>query len=303
MQTEVLSTDRFDVYRAITDKIVAAIEAGAGEFVMPWHRVGPGVGRPTNAASRVRYRGVNVVVLWAEAMAQGYSSGFWATFEQWKKLGASVRRGEHGTTIVFYKPLGPSDTDDDELDGKGARLVARAFRVFNAEQILGWAGPAPVRTSPLELMEQAEAFVASTAAKIRHGGDRACYRPWEDTIDMPERARFVGTTTSSPTEAYYSTVFHELVHWSGATHRLDREFSQRFGSESYAMEELIAELGAAFLCADMEITNEPRPDHAAYLADWLTVLRNDRRAIFTAAQKAREATVYLGALLCDPAKP
>lgn len=293
MENTAPSNTKFDVYRTVTDKIVEAIEAGAGQFIMPWHRAGPSLGRPANAVSRAPYQGVNVVALWAEAVLRGYGSGWWATYEQWKMLGAHVRKGEHGTTIVFYKRLG--NQDDEEAEG--SRLVARAFRVFNAEQTAGWGPPAPLISTPTEMIEQAEAFVVSTKAAVRYGGDLACYRPAEDVIAMPERDRFVGSATSTPMECFYATLFHELVHWSGAKHRLDREFGKRFGDRAYVAEELVAELGAAFLCADQGVSNEPRADHAAYLSHWLQLMTEDKRAIFTAAQQARQAVTYLDSLV------
>ncbi|HEY3814569.1 MAG TPA: zincin-like metallopeptidase domain-containing protein [Caulobacteraceae bacterium] len=295
------SNERFDVYRTITDKIVAAIEAGTDNFVMPWHRAGPALGRPANAKSRMRYRGVNVVALWAEAAARGYGSGWWATFDQWSGIGGRIRHRERGTTVVFWKRIeGAADKASDDETPAGTRLVARAFRVFNADQIDGWRPPVAAVASPVELRDQAEAFVASTGAVIRHGGDQACYRWTDDVVQMPDRRLFVGSPTCDATEAYYSTLLHELTHWSGAKHRLDRAFSARFGDEAYAVEELVAELGAAFLCADLEITNEPRPDHAAYVAHWLKVLGDDPRAIFLAATKAKDAAAYLGALPGTP---
>lgn len=294
MATTDHSHTRFDVYRTVTDKIIEAIEAGAGEFVMPWHRAGPSLGRPTNAVSRAPYQGVNVIALWAEGVLRGYGSGWWATYEQWKTLGAQVQRGEHGATIVFYKRLEEPAEEEDE---DGPRLVARAFRVFNAEQTAGWRTPTPVVSDPAEVIEQAEAFVASTKAVVRFGGNFACYRPAEDLIAMPERGRFVGSSTSTPTESFYATLFHELVHWSGAKHRLDRQFGKRFGDRAYVAEELVAELGAAFLCADHGVANEPRRDHAAYLSQWLALMANDKRAIFTAAQQARQAVAYLDSLV------
>jgi len=298
MQADVHSTKRFDVYRAVTDRIVEAIEAGAGEFVMPWHRAGPALGRPTNAATRMKYQGVNVVALWAEAAARGYGSGYWATYEQWSGLGAQVLRGERGSTIVFYKRLESKD-EAQEDEERGPRLLARAFRVFNLDQVDRWQPPEALPTNLTETLEQAETFVRLTGAEIRYGGNAACYRHQEDVILLPERGAFVGSPACSPTEAYYSTLLHELTHWSGAKHRLDREFGKRFGDEAYAVEELVAELGAAFLCADLEIANEPRLDHAQYLAGWLKVLRGDRRAIFTAAKRAGEAAAYLGSFV-DP---
>jgi antirestriction protein ArdC len=301
MQTDVLSTKRFDVYRAVTDRIVEAIEAGAGEFVMPWHRAGPGLGRPTNAATRMKYQGVNVVALWAEAAALGYGSGWWATFEQWKGLGVRVRRGEHGATIVFYKRF-EQNREEAEDEERGPRLLARAFRVFNSDQVDGWQPPEATPSNLAETLEQVEAFVRLTGAKVRHGGSAAFYQLKEDMIHMPDRGVFAGSPTSTPTETYYSTLLHELTHWTGAKHRLDRQFGERFGDEAYAVEELVAELGAAFLCADLEIANEPRLDHAQYLSHWLRVLAADRRAIFTAAKRAGEAAAYLSSFV-DGAPP
>ena len=294
MRTSVPSTGRFDLYRTVTDKIVAAIEAGAGEFVMPWH-VSAATGRPLNALTSRAYRGVNVVALWAEAFVSGYGTGWWASYRQWEQLGAQVRRGERGTVIVFYNRLNTAPTDElDESDR--FRLVARASRVFNLDQVSGWQPPEPPVVPVIEALVEVEAFIAATGAVVVHGGSDACYRRTEDRIDMPALERFRGSPTSSASEAYYGTLLHELTHWSGATHRLNRTFGNRFGDNDYAVEELVAEIGAAFLCADLGIANEPRPDHAAYIASWLEVLNQDRRAVFTAAAKANEAAAYLQAL-------
>ena len=293
MQTSVPSKDRFDLYRTITNKIVAAIETGAGTFVMPWH-VGTANGRPTNALTGHRYRGVNVVALWAEAVMSGYGTGWWASYRQWERLGAQVRRGEHGTVIVFYNRLNTAPTN--ELDESGRfRLVARASRVFNLDQVDGWQPPGPAPVPMVEALIEVEAFITATRAVVVHGGPRACYRRDYDRIELPARDRFRGSPTSSASEAYYSTLLHELTHWTGAPHRLNRTFGARFGDNDYAFEELVAELGAAFLCADLRIANEPRPDHAAYVSSWLEVLNGDRRAVFTAAAKANEAAACLQA--------
>lgn len=293
MDSTVPSTTRTDVYRTITDKIVAAIEHGAEAFVMPWHRAGPGIVRPTNAATRAAYQGVNVVALWAEASLAGYGAGHWATYKQWAGLGAQVRRGERGSTIVFYKKLKATEATDDDEEPQGDRLIARASTVFNASQVDGWEAEFPMTTSLVERIEAADSFIAATGAEIREGGDVACYSHQQDHIRMPARERFVGTPTSSPTEAYYATLLHELTHWTGAAHRLDRTFGSRFGDHAYAMEELVAELGAAFLCSDLALANEPRPDHAAYLSHWLAVLKADSRAVFTAARLASQAATHL----------
>ncbi len=280
-----------NVYQAVTDRIIEAIEAGAGEFVMPWHQASARIGRPTNAATGKRYQGTNVVALWAEGSLSKFRSGFWATYRQWQALGAQVNRGERSATIVFYKPL--KGTEDGEEDLPGRRLVARASRVFNADQVAGWEAPGLERPNLAEALPAVEAFVAVTGALISHGHDHAGYNRQVDRIELPDRDRFIGTTTSTPTEAYYATALHELTHWSGAPHRLAREFGKRFGDEAYAVEELVAELGAAFLCADLSIANEPRPDHAAYVSHWLSVLEADRKVMFLAARLASEAAAYL----------
>lgn len=281
-----------NVYQAVTDRIVEAIEAGAGEFVMPWHQVSARIGRPTNAATGKRYQGTNVVALWAEGSLSRFTSGFWATYRQWQALGAQVSRGEHSATIVFYKPL--KGTADGEEDRPGRRLVARASRVFNADQVEGWEAPELERPNLAQALPTVEAFVAATGAWISHGYDHACYNRREDRIELPDRDRFMGSPTSTPTESYYATTLHELTHYSGAPHRLNREFGKRFGDEAYAVEELVAELGAAFLCADLMIANEPRSDHASYVSHWLSVLEADRKVMFMAARLASEAAAFLG---------
>jgi antirestriction protein ArdC len=295
------SKPRLDVYQSVTDKIIEAIEAGAGPFVMPWHSRGPSIGRPKNAATGMTYQGVNVIGLWAEAMLSHFQSGHWASFQQWQKLGARVRRGERGTVIVFFRELAPVEelAPAEDEEGPVRRLVARASYVFNAAQVDGWEAPTPAAGPGADVLENVEAFVGGTGAVVRHGGDTACYRIREDAILIPDRSRFLGTPTSSPTHSYYATLLHELTHWTGAEHRLNRTFGERFGDQAYAAEELVAELGAAFLCADLGIANDPRPDHAAYVANWLKILGRDRKAIFTAAREANLAAACLHELAVE----
>ena len=293
--SENCSETRFDVYRAVTQSIMEAIEQGAGEFVMPWHGEGVAVGKPENAYTRMEYHGVNVLALWAQASLSGFASGYWASYKQWQHAGAQVKRGERGTTIVFFKRLerSESEADQEDDDQPRARLVARASRVFNADQVEGWEPPAPYSKANLvETLAAADTFVRATGASITHGGSRAFYSTREDAIRLPDRDRFTGTKTTTATEAYYATLLHELVHWSGAEHRLDREVD--FGDlTEIAAEELMAEIGAAFLCADLHVTNSPRPDHAAYVAHWLPLLSGDPRAVFVAARRASAAADYL----------
>jgi antirestriction protein ArdC len=256
-----------DVYTQVTDTIISAIEAGAGQWDMPWHRHGVTHTRPMNALTGKRYRGVNVLALWAAAEARG------------KELAVDETNPETGQTE------------------RGRRLIAKASYVFNANQVDGFVASEPTAPAdPAEVMSQVEAYVAATGARVAFGGEGAFYRPLTDTIHMPDRTRFIGSATSSATECLYSTLLHELTHWTGIKTRCDREFGKRFGDDAYAMEELVAELGAAFLCADLGIANTPRPDHAAYISHWLTVLKADKKAIFTAASKAAQAVDYLDGL-------
>jgi antirestriction protein ArdC len=284
-----MSKERFDIHQHLTDRIVAAIEAGAGEWQMPWHR-GSGGRHPVNIASGNKYRGTNVLVLWVDARVNGYGSHLWGTYRQWAERGATVRKGQKASYVVFYKEVEVDTPEGEETDSK-RRLFARATPVFNADQVDGFQDV--VAVSPVEELQGVDGFTAATGAAIVHGGSRACFIPKLDEIHMPERASFTGSKTSSAAEAYYSTLLHELTHWTAPPHRGDRDLSGRFGSEAYAMEELVAELGAAFLCAELGITVEPRADHAQYLAHWLNVLKADKRAVFTAASKAGEAVAFL----------
>jgi antirestriction protein ArdC len=282
-----------DTYQTITKRIVAAIEVGVGDYRMPWHRKEPTISRPLNAVTGKAYQGVNVIALWADGTAQHFGSGYWATYRQWQQLGAQVRKGAKGSPIVFFKTVEQAEGEAMESENPKPKLVARTSWVFNAEQVEGWAAPVPAKRSEVEIREHVEAFIAATRADIRYGGDRAYYDVSGDYIAVPPPEHFVATETSSATEGFYSVHLHELTHWSGAGHRLARALTSRFGDESYAMEELIAELGAAFLCADLSIANEPRLDHACYVSSWLKVLKQDQRAVFTAANKASAAVAYL----------
>jgi antirestriction protein ArdC len=287
-----------DIYQTVTDRIVAMLEKGAGEFRCPWHhREGErsAISTPFNVTTGRAYRGVNVPLLWATADAFGYRSNLWGTYKQWHERGAQVRKDEKATMIVFWKTYQVETSDDDGDDGK--RLTAKAYPVFNADQVDGYdaANTKPVARPIWELPESeraagAETFFAEAGSVVRHGGNRAYYTTGDDHIQMPEFAQFHNA------QAYYATLAHEHVHWSGNKKRLDREFGKRFGDQAYAFEELVAELGSAFLCAQLGLENEPRQDHAAYLASWLRVLKDDKRAIFTAASKAQAAADYLQSL-------
>ena len=283
--------ERKDIYQKITDRIVASIERGVGKFQLPWHRTGSRGFSPVNVLSKKPYRGVNILALWVEAEQQDFSSGIWGTYRQWQQLNAQVKKGEKGTSIMFWSFI-ESGTDEEAEDGEGTRksrrrAVAKEYWVFNADQVEGYT-PAPVPTlSEEERVENADAFFHSLGADLRIGGDVAGYHIEGDYIVMPSFAQF----RSAP--AYYSVLGHKHVHWTGAKSRLDRALKGRFASHAYAGEELIAELGAAFLGADLGLETEPKPEHAAYISTWLEVLRKDKRAIFTAAGQAQKALDWL----------
>jgi len=312
------ATERRDLHAELTQKIVTEIESGARAFRMPWHRPGVAFTVPRNALTEARYRGSNILWLWMDADDKKFEHQVWATYKQWKELGAQVRGGEKGTLIVKYGEWVPKTDrekheqagDDDEA---AKRLYAKPAHVFNIDQVdalpelrtrlLPSEAPRPDLTVRLA---HVDAYLAATSAEFREGGQRAFYRHRSssgegDFIQMPPRTLFTGTEMSTPTESYESTRLHELGHWSGAEHRLNRKYGERFGDQAYAFEELVAEITAAYLCAELEITNVARPDHAQYIAGWLDVLKKDTRAIFTAAAAASTAVDYLNRL--QPAAP
>lgn len=290
------TTPRRDVHAEITNQLVASIEANPGEFSLPWRRNAGALHMPVNALTGNRYNGINVLSLWVAAEVLGYTAPIWGTYRQWAERGAQVRKGEKSSLVIFYKEF-ETDPDPTDADDTGKRRVARASFVFNASQVDGFDLPsAPETLGPVERIGNADRFVTATGASVSHGGDRAFYRPSTDSIQMPDEGLFTGTDTMSRNESYYATLVHELVHWSGAQHRLDRQMGKRFGDNAYAAEELVAEIGAAFLCAELGIMQDVRPDHAQYLANWLKLLKSDTKAIFTAAARASEAVTYLKAL-------
>jgi antirestriction protein ArdC len=279
--------DRADIYQKITDQIADSIEKGAGRFEMPWHA---NSGMPANAATGKFYRGVNPLVLFATVQEKGYSSPLWATYKQWGEKEAQVRKGEKAAIVVFWKFFdrpGAEETEAEPDERSGRRAMARSYPVFNAEQVDGFTPPIAPALPHAERIAHADEFYRNTGAVIRHGGARAFYRPGTDEIHMPEFQAF-----KSP-EGYYSTLGHEATHWSGAPHRLGRKIANRFGSEDYAYEELIAELSAAYQMAALGLSNEPRQEHAAYIQSWLKGLKNDKRFIFSAASQAQQAADYL----------
>lgn len=288
------SIPRQDIYTRVTERIVADLEKGVRTWVKPWnadHAAGK-ITRPLRH-NGIPYSGINILMLWSSAVAGGFAAPTWMTFRQSTELGAHVRKGEKGSLVVYANSLTRKETDDATGEDIECEIhYMKGYTVFNVEQIEGlpvhyYAKPEP-RLNPIQRIEHAEQFFTALQADIRHGGTMAYYAQQADYIRMPIFEAF------ETAESYYSTLAHESTHWTKHPSRLKREFGRKqWGDEGYAEEELVAELGAAFLCADLELTLQPREDHASYIAHWLKVLQNDKRAIFRAAAHAQRAADYL----------
>jgi len=284
-----------DLYERVTAQIVASLEQGVKPWLKPWSAATPGDAVRPLRANGQPYRGINVLMLWGAAADHGYACPVWMTFKQALELGGCVRKGEHGSLVVYASTFTRTETNDNTGEEAERNIpFLKGYTVFNVEQIDGlperFLAPAPALPAGLERIERAEAFAAATGAVIRHGGNRAFFSPSGDFVQMPPLQAF------RDAESYYAVLAHELTHWTGHESRLARAFGKRFGDKAYAFEELVAELGSAFLAADLALTPEPRPDHAGYLANWLDVLKADKRAIFTAASHAQRAADFLSNL-------
>ncbi|MDR5784575.1 zincin-like metallopeptidase domain-containing protein [Caballeronia sp. LZ065] len=285
-----------DVYGRVTDKIIADLEQGVRPWVKPW-KGGNAGGRITLPVRHngLAYQGINILLLWGEQLEKGFQSNRWMTFKQAQALGANVRKGEHGTLVVYANKVAKTDTDDNGDEIEREIPFMKGYTVFNVDQIENLTAdyrtePVPADSEPLELIEHAEAFFAKTGAVIRHGGDKAYYAPAQDIVQLPIPESF------DTAQSYAATKAHEITHWTSHKNRLDRQLGKRFGDDAYSAEELIAEMGAAFLCAQLGLTPAVREDHAAYLDHWLKVLKADKRAIFTAASQAQKACEFLFSL-------
>ena len=280
-----------DLYQQITDKIIGQLEKGVAPWQQPWASVGGGM--PKNVVSRKPYRGINTLLLWDASTEHGYQSDLWGTYRQWDMLGGHVNRGQRATKIIFWNVTNKMAIDRTTGEEKAEkRFFCKEYSVFNIDQCGGEPLDRFRATRPVDGFIDfgpAEEAIAATGADVRHGGNRAFFDTNQDHIQLPIKEAFA--TPAS----YYSTALHELTHWSGHDSRLNRiNKLARFGDESYAAEELVAELGAAFLTASLGIPNERTlTSAAAYLDHWLSVLRSDNRAVFTAATAASAAADYV----------
>ena len=280
---------RLDIYQTVTNSIIEALEKGlSADFELPWYRVSS---IPQNAKTGNLNHGVNVLALWIYQLTDGYQSGIWATYKQWQDMGAQVKKGEKGAQIVFWKSF-EVEPEDDNQEAE-TRMFARYSSVFNADQVEGYDLHADFVPSDIEAIGAADALIEASGADIRHEGQRAFYSATGDYITVPCPEYFKATKESTATENYYSTVFHELTHWTGAASRLDRGKHNKFGDAAYAFEELVAELGAAFLCGSTGVESAPREDHSQYIQNWLQALKSDKKFIFAASSQAQKAVDYL----------
>jgi len=278
------SSNRISVYDSVTNNIIAKLEQGIAPWIKPWAVQSAGADR--NAISKKEYQGVNRLILGMS----GYSSPIWASFKQWQELGGNVKKGEKGTQIVFYSQVEKKEIKANDPNPENSTYaMLKAYYVFNADQIEGVEFEKPAAILPeFNPIPALDDRIAKTGAQISHGGGRAFYRPSTDSITLPEKSAFLSE------KHYYATALHELTHWSGAAHRLDRTKGKRFADTAYAFEELVAEMGAAFLCADYGIEGELQ--HADYIGNWLQCLKNDNKAIFNAAALAQKAATYINEL-------
>ncbi len=286
-----------DVYSRITNKIIADLEQGVKPWLRPWnaeHTAGR-ITRPLRH-NGIPYKGINVVTLWAARTAKGYACPLWLTFKQAFELGGNVRKGETGEGVVYAHRITRNETDAKREESERGIPFLKGYTVFNAEQCDGlpaqYYGRAETPAlTPFDRIKAADRFFAATGATIRHSGTQAYYAEGADIVQMPPFETF------RDAESYSATLAHELTHWTKHSTRLARDMGRvKWGDEGYAREELPAELGAAFLCADLGITPEVRPDHAAYIASWLVTLKGDKRFIASAAGHAQRAADYLHGL-------
>ncbi|MGI9485300.1 MAG: ArdC family protein [Geminicoccaceae bacterium] len=287
-------SNRSNLYEEVTAKIIDDLEDGRVPWVQPWgtDHVNAALGLPRNATTHRPYSGINILILWGAVIEGEYSCQHWLTLKQGNKLKAKVRKGERGTTVCYADKFIPKDekeraaADGDEAQ---ARPFLKRFTVFNVDQFEGLPESAYQTAPPLperEIVPAAEALIEATGADFRIGGNRAFYQLAGDFVQVPPPTAFPDQTN------FYGVSFHELGHWSRHPSRLDRDFGRKtWGDAGYAREELVSEMCAAFVCAELGI--KPTVRHADYLGHWIDVLREDNRAIFQAASHASKAADYL----------
>jgi antirestriction protein ArdC len=287
------ATAKADIYETVTNWILEALENGVTPWKKPWKESQTLMMLPRRF-NGLPYHGMNIVILWIEAEMKGYKSNVWMTYNQAKKLGGNVKRGEKGTTVVYTSKFVKTSVNDAGEEKKSSIPFLKSYTVFNVDQIEKLPAkyaPKPLDDQPLGTMpiDELEAFFDTIKSDhkivVKTAGDSAHYSPTTDSITMPAIEKFYDA------ESYYSTLGHEMIHWTGI--RLAREFGKKFGDMGYAREELVAEMGAAFICGILVIKNESVDDHASYLEHWIKILKEDKKAIFHAASQASKAVSFL----------
>lgn len=258
-------------------------------------------GIPYNKFTGIRYVGLNTLILYLQSLKHGWKSQIHGTAKNWNDAGYKIKKGAKGTHIVFSKWVEKESKELTTNDGEpliDSYWCMRNYVVFNAEQVDGYEiVKEKTETIPTpERMKNVEQYINNTKAKIIEGGNRAFYSPDLDIIKMPELSSYKGTDNSSALECYYSTRLHELAHWTGHKDRLNRTMGKRFGDNDYAYEELVAETSSAFLCGLLNISSEPRPDHARYLKSWIKGIKDNPKALYMAFTQASKVVKYLDGL-------
>lgn len=285
-----------DVHQAVTDAIIAAIESGPGQFVLPWQQSGRPLALPTNAATGAAYNGLNILILLCTSAKRGYTTGKFASYRQLLAEGKQVRSGEKGTLIVFYKDYVPRDfqPSPDTPDDDGHRRVIKHSHVFALEQTVGYEPPPPPPLSdPVDLHPEIQRIITNGGFDVRMGGDKAFFNIRENFTQLPDPSLFSAADTHDRAYHVNSTCCHELGHATGHSTRLNRTFGTKYGTEAYCFEEVCAELVSSYMAAHLGLASHPRIDHAQYISHFITLMKKDNRAIFAAAAKASEATNYL----------
>lgn len=293
------------IYSRITEQFIKALHDGAPPWIRPWSMQSSSCGHPTNAISGRKYTGINVPILWSVANTRKYESDRWLTFRQTAKIRAKIRRGQKGTLVILYRrvQLPKQDANGDALlmpNGEpimSTIKLVKGFTLFNIAQCENL--PEKYRNLEHEDASEthwdphaaAENLLVKSGASVKHSGNTAFYSPKKDQICLPPRKSFCSTG------GYYSTILHELAHWTGHKSRLNRPGITKVlkpTSPEYAFEELIAEISTAFLCAELGIPGELR--HEGYILAWIKALESDPRAIFKASSHATQAVKYLNEL-------
>jgi antirestriction protein ArdC len=271
-------------YERITAAIQTALLGDVPAWRRPWRtlRENGAATMPRNAITGRSYRGVNACLLWSQQATDMQ----YLTYRQASEHGGHVRKGEHGTQIVFWQKRSYTKRDDSGAEEKRDGLLLKVYSVFNVKQCEGLKLPRASDVAPIPPPPVMTDVYAKLGATVEHGGDRACFVPWHDKVIMPPPEAF-----SSP-DAYTATGLHELVHWSGHESRLARAFGRRFGDQAYAAEELVAEIGSMFLCAELGV-NSALEHHVSYVKNWRDLMRGDSRAIVTAASRAQAAADFI----------